>query len=110
MYIYIYIYTARTRHPEERVDGEECSGHQLVRQLRELPSTAQEKKRSPVRVNPVKKIPISKSPSELATPVETPAKAQLSSTGFASFERDFSGGELFDRDRSKTSKKNPSEK
>jgi len=33
------------------------------------------------------KIPISKSPSKLATPVEIPAKPQLSSTGFASFDR-----------------------
>jgi len=57
---------------------------------------------SPVRVNPVKKIPSSKSPSKLATPVETPAKPKLSSTGFASFDRVFSSGELFDRDRSKT--------
>jgi len=58
---------------------------------------------SPLRVNPVKKIPISKSPSKPATPVETPANPQLSSTGFASFDRDFSNGELLDRDRSNTS-------
>jgi len=45
----------------------------------------------PVKVNLVKQIPISKSLSKLATPVEI----QLSSTGFASFDRVFSSGELF---------------
>ena len=56
-----------------------------------------------VRANPVYTIPISKSPSQLATPVETPAKPQPSSTGFASFDRGFSSGGIFDRDRSKPS-------
>jgi len=55
----------------------------------------------PFRANPVQKKPISKFLLKLATPVETPAKSQLSSTGFASFDRVFSSGELFDRDRSK---------
>jgi len=63
------------------------------------------KTKFPVRVNPVKKLAISKSSSKLATPVEIPAKPQLSSTGFASFDRGFSSGELFDRDRSTTSEK-----
>jgi len=57
---------------------------------------------SPVRVNPVKTIPISKSPLKLASLVEIPA-IMVSSTGFSSFDRVFSSGELLDRDRSKPS-------
>jgi len=49
-------------------------------------------------------MPISKSLSKLANQVETPAnKPQLRSTGIASFDRNFSSGELVDRDRSLTS-------
>jgi len=50
---------------------------------------------SPVRVNPVKRRPISKSPSKLATPVETPAKPELSSTWFASFDRVFTSSDFW---------------
>jgi len=53
-------------------------------------------------------MPISKSPLKVAAPVETPAipyprSKPVSSTGFASFDRVFSSGELLDRDRSETS-------
>jgi len=61
---------------------------------------------SPLRVNLVYKIPISKSRLNLANPVEiaaNPGRKPVSSTGFASFDRVCSSGELLDRDRSKTS-------
>jgi len=56
-----------------------------------------------IHICPLKKIQISKSRTKLATPVETPAKPQLSSIGFTSFDRVFSSGEHFNRNRCKTS-------
>ena len=70
-----------------RYRGETCRCKGVCGCVREGPGF-------PLRVNPVKKIPISKSPSKLATPGRSPSYYTVSWTGFASFDRVFSSGKL----------------
>ena len=57
----------------------------------------------PVRIKPGLKNTNKQIPVKTSNPGWNPSYYTVSSTGFASFDRSFSSGEFFDRNRSKTS-------